>query len=55
MLKYFRITEICILVEANGQKAIVQSLLQPTQAAQSQSSQIVGLKDNSLKLINYIF
>jgi len=28
MLKYFRVAEICFLIEANGQKAVVQSLLQ---------------------------
>jgi len=45
MLKYFRVAEICFLIEANGQKAIVQSLLQSAKTAQSQSPQIVSLKN----------
>jgi len=33
MLKYFRVAEIGFLVKANGQKAVVQSLLQSAKTA----------------------
>lgn len=44
MLKDFRIAEICVFVQANGQEAIEQRLLQATQAAQGQGTQIVSLQ-----------
>lgn len=47
MLKYFRVAEICILVQADGQESVEERLLQPAQAAECQGAQVVCLLGES--------
>lgn len=47
MLKYFRVAEICILVQADGQESVEERLLQPAQTAECQGAQVVCLLGES--------